>query len=267
MHAEACAGVSPLGLHVGQCLARCRIVRRDVLDQLRVVQLARRSQNVVAIEVPNDPAVIRAKLNSPDAAGIRPGDSPDRMQRDQRNEKHRHRAPCRIVGIISVRKSASVLKCERMYSTTREDSESAGREQPRIDLGDVASHQRREQDREQARPAPAPCRPTSRCSPCIAAARAAAAPDCRRTCRRRATSRRVLVQKFRRANSRRSTTGCWSVSSHTTKSAKPTTATMARIDDLRRVEPVEILALVEHDLQRADPDARAARARRRRSAA
>ena len=36
-------------------------------------------------------------------------------------------------------------------------------------------------------------------------------------------------------------------------SVKPTTAAIASDRDLRRAEPVEVLALVEHDLQRADP--------------
>ncbi len=38
---------------------------------------ARSCQTVVAIEVPNDPAVMRAKFDSPDAAGILSGEMPD----------------------------------------------------------------------------------------------------------------------------------------------------------------------------------------------
>ena len=160
-----------------------------------------------------------------------------------------------IVGTISVAKSASGVEVRAHVQHEREDR-GTRRSRRRADRRwcTFVPTERREQDREHARPAPAPCRPASPCSPCTAAATAAAARRCRRTRRRPATSRASSVQKLRRANSRRSTTGCASVSSQTTNSAKPTTATTA--SDRRSAcerEPVEVLALVEHDLQRADP--------------
>src|SRR6185503_6483747 len=76
-----------------------------------------RSHIVVAIDVPNDPAVIRAKLNSPDAAGNRWGERQERLKLTSGMKNTATAAPCNIVGTIRVRKSASVLNCERMYST------------------------------------------------------------------------------------------------------------------------------------------------------
>ena len=174
----------------------------------------------------------RARGDAREVEQSRRGGNPVRRQsrqreRDQRNEEHRHRRALdhrRHHQRVEVGVGVEVRAHEQHQ---REDGERRGGEDARIDLVDVRAHQRREQDREQSRPAPAPCRPWSRCSPCTAAATAAAAPGCRRTVRRRATSRRVLVQKLRRANSRRSTTGCSSVSSQTRKIASPTTATIA----------------------------------------
>ena len=43
------------------------------------VKLDKSGHAVVAIDVPNEPAVMRAKLKSPDADGILSGESPDRL--------------------------------------------------------------------------------------------------------------------------------------------------------------------------------------------
>ena len=96
-------------------------------------------------------------------------------------------------------------------------------------LCDVLADQRRQQNREQRRPAPAPCPPSSRCSPCTAAATTAVGRDCRKTFRKRATSRACWSRNFgartvadRRPDAR-------SVSSQMRNNTKPTTATIARI--------------------------------------
>ena len=47
--------------------------------------------------------------------------------------------------------------------------------------------------------------------------------------------------------------GCFSVSSQISHAAKAMAVTIGRSHDEARVEPVEILALVEHDLQRTHP--------------
>src|SRR5450631_1897571 len=80
--------------------------------------LARRSQNVVAIDAPNDPVEMRAKLNNPDAAGMRLGARPDSASVIRGMKNTAIAMPWMIVGIISVSMSALVLKRERMNSTS-----------------------------------------------------------------------------------------------------------------------------------------------------
>ena len=48
--------------------------------------------------------------------------------------------------------------------------------------------------------------------------------------------------------------GCFSVSSQIRKATKPMAVTIGQHHDLGGVEPVGILAGVQHHLQRADPD-------------
>jgi hypothetical protein len=70
------------------------------------------------MEVPNDPIVIRVKFESPLAAGIWSGRNPDNVIVTSGMKKSATAAPWTIVGIMMVRRSACVLKCERITSTT-----------------------------------------------------------------------------------------------------------------------------------------------------
>ena len=74
--ASACAVTGSLGVRCSTSCAWCSV--------------ARRSHSVVVIEVPNEPAVMRAKLNRPEAAGMRSGGRPDERERHQRDEEGRH---------------------------------------------------------------------------------------------------------------------------------------------------------------------------------
>jgi hypothetical protein len=74
---------------------------------------------VVKIEVPIAPAVMRAKLLRPAAAGIRSGGSPEKITACSGMKKNAIAAPCSTVGRRMVSKSAWVLKCERIQSTSR----------------------------------------------------------------------------------------------------------------------------------------------------
>src|SRR5450830_471072 len=81
-------------------------------------KLARFSQTVVEIEVPNAPAVMRAKLDKPEAAGMRSGVMPDRVMVTSGMKKNGMATPCTMVGTMMVAKSAWVLKLERIHSTS-----------------------------------------------------------------------------------------------------------------------------------------------------
>ncbi len=89
-----------------------------MLHQLRVVQCCTAVHNVVVIDVPNDPAVMRAKLNRPEAPGIRSGGSPDNAIEMRGMKKNAIATPCTSVGTSNVPIVASVLKCCRMYNTS-----------------------------------------------------------------------------------------------------------------------------------------------------
>ena len=78
---------------------------------------ARSCQTVVAIEVPNEPATMRTKLDRPDAAGILSGVMPDSTMTDKGIKKNAMAIPWMIVGSIKVPKSAWVLNFERMNNT------------------------------------------------------------------------------------------------------------------------------------------------------
>ncbi len=79
---------------------------------------ARFSHAVVKIEVPIAPAVMRTKLLRPAAAGMRSGVSPEKMIACSGMKKNAIAAPCTIVGISTVMKSACTLKRERIQSTS-----------------------------------------------------------------------------------------------------------------------------------------------------
>src|SRR5437773_5695603 len=79
---------------------------------------ARSCQRVVAIEVPNEPAVMRTKLDRPEAAGILSGEMPDSVMVTSGMKKKAMATPWMMVGIRMVLKSAWVLKLERIHSTS-----------------------------------------------------------------------------------------------------------------------------------------------------
>ncbi len=68
--------------------------------------------------MPKAPAVIRAKLVSPEAAGMRSGDRPDSVMVTSGMKKNAIAMPWITVGIMSVVKSACVLKRDRIHSTS-----------------------------------------------------------------------------------------------------------------------------------------------------
>ena len=70
------------------------------------------------IEVPIAPAVMRTKLLRPEAAGMRSGVRPERVIASSGMKKNAIATPWITVGIRIVRKSACVLKCERIHSTS-----------------------------------------------------------------------------------------------------------------------------------------------------
>ena len=153
-------------------------------------RLARRSHNVVKIDVPNEPAVMRAKLNRPDAAGMRSGDSPERLSvtSGMKNSAMRRalddrRDQQRLDVDVGVEVRAHEATRRRRSGTPRSRT---GADRP---CACVLPDERRQQDREQADRREDDARPSSPCSPCTAAATAAAARGCRRRPRRRATSR------------------------------------------------------------------------------
>ena len=94
--------------------------------------------------------MIRAKLNSPDAAGIRSGDNPDRLSVTSGMKKIANAAPWMIVGTIKRPEVGGRIEVRAHDEHQREDQERAGGEQPRIDLVHGPADGRREQDREHA---------------------------------------------------------------------------------------------------------------------
>ena len=76
------------------------------------------SHNVVAIDVPNAPAVMRAKFDKPDADGILSGVKPDIVSVTKGINKNAIAMPWIKVGIKIVSISALVLKRERIYKTS-----------------------------------------------------------------------------------------------------------------------------------------------------
>ncbi|KOF55156.1 hypothetical protein AD428_02175 [Achromobacter sp. DMS1] len=81
-------------------------------------RVARFSQSVVEIEVPNAPAVRRRKFDSPEAAGMRQGSMPESVMEVSGTKNAAMAAPWMMVGTISVRTSVWVLKPERMKQTS-----------------------------------------------------------------------------------------------------------------------------------------------------
>ena len=78
---------------------------------------ARLSHRVVVIDTPMAPAVMRTKLLSPAAAGMRSGGSPESVMVVSGMKKNAMAAPWITVGISTVTKSVSVLKRERIHNT------------------------------------------------------------------------------------------------------------------------------------------------------
>ena len=64
------------------------------------------------------PAVMRTKLVRPEAAGMRSGARPDSVIVTSGMKKNAIATPWMMVGIMMVAKSACVLKCERIHSTS-----------------------------------------------------------------------------------------------------------------------------------------------------
>ena len=64
------------------------------------------------------PAVMRAKFDRPEAAGMRSGGRPDSVMVTSGMKKKAIATPWITVGIMMVVKSAWVLKCERIHSTS-----------------------------------------------------------------------------------------------------------------------------------------------------
>src|SRR5438132_14098624 len=100
---SACAVTGLLGLRCSTSCAWCSV--------------ARRSHNVVVIEVPKAPAVMRAKLNSPEAAGMRSGANPDSEIETSGMKNADIAAPWITVGSIRVVKVASEMDSGRLDST------------------------------------------------------------------------------------------------------------------------------------------------------
>ena len=148
--------------------------------------------------------------------------------------------PCSSVGSRMVAKSACVVKPERIHRIAAKPRKAAGGQPARVDAGRRCGRPRATARSPAAPPAPSPARPRWRCSPCTAAATAAAARCCRRSRRRPRDSDSVPIRKLRRANSRRSTTGCAAPSSHTRKNMKPTADQQRQHHDLGGLEPVEL---------------------------
>ena len=73
--------------------------------------------DLVEIEVPMAPAVIRTKLVNPEAAGMRSGARPEIVMVISGMKKNAIATPWITVGIRMVAKSACVLKCDRIHST------------------------------------------------------------------------------------------------------------------------------------------------------
>ena len=96
--------------------------------------------------------------------------------------------------------------------------------------------------------------PRWRCSRPASAATAAAARYCRRTPHSRGSRRSCPEQKLRRVNSDRSTIGLRSVQLPDEPGDEGDHRHDRKRHDRGRAEPVQILALIEHDLQRADPE-------------
>ncbi|MNL89478.1 hypothetical protein D3C87_2198120 [compost metagenome] len=67
--------------------------------------MARFSHSVVAIDVPNAPAVRRRKFDNPDAAGMRHGSMLDRVMDVSGTKNAAMAAPWMMVGSMSVRTS------------------------------------------------------------------------------------------------------------------------------------------------------------------
>src|SRR3982751_348011 len=78
---------------------------------------ARDSHKVVASEAPTAPAVMRTKLDNPEAAAMRSGGSPDRISDTSGVKKKAIAMPWITVGTRIVMKSASVLNHERIHNT------------------------------------------------------------------------------------------------------------------------------------------------------
>src|ERR1035437_5410233 len=69
------------------------------------------------MEVPKAPAVMRAKLDKPEAAGMRSGGRSDMISVMRGTKKKAIATPWMMVGISKVETSACVLNCERIQST------------------------------------------------------------------------------------------------------------------------------------------------------
>ena len=79
---------------------------------------ARFSHSVVVTEVPMAPAVMRMKLDTPEADATRSGPMPDMVIVTNGMKKNAIATPCTRVGSMMVMKSAWVLKRDRIHSTS-----------------------------------------------------------------------------------------------------------------------------------------------------
>ena len=79
---------------------------------------ARSCQSVMVIEVPKAPPTIRMKLDKPEAEAICAGGMPPSVMLLKGIKKNATATPCTMVGTMMVKKSACVLKCARISSTS-----------------------------------------------------------------------------------------------------------------------------------------------------